>query len=187
MICNPHIQPTVAMVATYPTGVVPDDTQEFLFARGVKEIVGVNYGDGDIVCGLNMLAQAYLVMPEKYPFVMFMEHDVHPIPDQMDPFFQADADVVCVKYPTLGHEAAWLFPDSFHTGFYWTRREVIQSLRPPWFTWQYDARGTSHVGCLCTVFKSRLEAKGFTFRHAGQARHQTKPETANRVLRIRSA
>jgi len=187
MICNPHIQPTIAMVATWPTGIVHPDQQEFLFDIGVEEILAVNYGDGDIVLGFNMLVQAYLMQPQRWPFVIFTENDVHPIKDKMGEFFEADADVICARYPTAGREDAWLWPDSFHSGFFWTRREVVRSLRPPWWRWQYNERGTAHIGCLCTIFKDRLEAEGFTFANAGQARHEPKPQPARRVLRIRRA
>jgi len=110
----------------------------------------------------------HLALPSSYQEFIFADRDVRPGPETK-PFLLADGDVVACEYPVAGNES-WDDPQALHTGLFRCRRQVLESIKPPWFERHYSPDGMTEVGCLCQSFRDKVLAAGFQMVRAGKVK-----------------
>ena len=102
---------------------------------------------------------------------IFAEADMMPRPKDTNPLFDAPYDLSCVRYDTECGAKAWPDAQSFHTGIWTARREVLESIGFPLFHYPTNPAGTEITGCTCSTIAIKARRLGYTTGHAGTAGH----------------
>lgn len=144
------------------------------------EPAGVDYRDSinkrNIVCARNWaVLYSALGSSDKYEHFVFSDNDIRPDVgpnSRTTTFLELDADIKCCQVHPCKDDA-WTRPDTFHDALWSTSREVLQAIKPPWFTQKYNSTGTEMDGCMCSTFRQKAIDAGFTIAHGGWARHDS--------------
>jgi hypothetical protein len=101
------------------------------------------------------------------------EGDVKPQPQQVAPFLKLDTDIrVCEYKGEGGYDSHWSTSTSFHLALWWTHRQALQKIPPPWVEWPYSPDHCSHTACLCQSFREKALNAGLTIGHGGYVKHK---------------
>lgn len=119
------------------------------------------------VCARNAIIERSLATSCKS--FIFIDQDVMP-GRRTEAFLELDTDVKCCQ---MEHRSkfAWTEPTSFHDGLWFTTREVLESITPPWFHHTYNEQHTEMLHCICRSFADNATRAGFTISHGGWAEH----------------
>ena len=156
----------------------PDGMISILLAKWLK-LMGwptlfIVTSDRNIDCTYNLgVASALRTSHDRF---VFCDNDVRPEPAGLVPFWAMDADVVGAEYRTEGGPGSWHDPNKIHSGFWRTRREVLEAMPPPWFHWHRSSDHTRTIGCVCGSFCDKARQLGFSIRHAGEVGHTPRSE-----------
>jgi hypothetical protein len=120
------------------------------------------------VCARNHAIESSL--KTHYNSFIFCDADVKPV-WRTDSFLALETDVKCCQ---MEHRSrfAWTDPTSFHDGLWFTTREVLEAIEPPWFHHTYNHQHTEMLHCICHSFAEKAKAAGFTISHGGWAEHE---------------
>lgn len=86
-------------------------------------------------------------------------------------FWDSDADVVCCQADMQDPEA-WLGEKAFHDSLWRVKRHVLEAMRPPYFEFQFNGKGTRQRKCICRSFSDAARKLGFTVERSGTCGHE---------------
>ena len=164
---------TIAVISAYPNNLVTLDLIEWLHLIGIpRERIRTHTARfRDISCDYNYGVKHVALKTRAEQFI-FADNDIRPSPKQTAPFLKLDADVVACEYEgEFPHEVTWGSGVAFHCGLWRCHRAVLETVKPPWFAWDYIDDGCDARGCPCQMFARKALDAGFSVRHGGWARH----------------
>lgn len=172
---EPNVDNTRVIMFAWPNGRITVELAEWIFSRYPRAKNNDNIG----VLGIQGIVQArntairdyVLKSDERYRWFLFADADVRPHGRTAD-VFNLSTDIRCCRVPTRNPNA-WTKQDSFHDQFWLARREVFEQIPAPWFEFPYTADGCALKGCLCSSFRQKALAAGFTISHGGYAEHDS--------------
>ena len=160
---------TWAIALTYPHGALSSELASWFYsARPASRIITI-FGP-DVIIQRNMTVVDHILKapPEITTFLLF-DWDNRPIMPSMQPFLDAEADIVGAKYP-VGNPHTW-DNELPHCGSMKVKRSVFEKITPPWFQFVYSPDGTKLEQCECNYFIEKAKAAGFSIMLAGECGH----------------
>jgi len=133
-------------------------------------ILIVSHTRGDIQTGYNLAIRSALQTTNAEQFI-FCDDDIRPVHNLMSPWINAKEDVVGCVYNTAGGDFAFASDSIIHAGLWRTHRSVLETIKPPWFSWIWSEDGSTFTGCLCSYFCKKVKEAGFTISASGFANH----------------
>ena len=125
----------------------------------------------NIVCARNFaIASGALRSNKHFEHFVFLDKDVRPSINKTTRFLDLATDVKCCQV-AQENKSAWAWPDDFHESIWSTSRHVLETIKPPWFEFQYNDDKTDMIGCICNSFRAKALEAGFTISHGGWAEH----------------
>jgi len=121
-----------------------------------------------------------VVLPriQRYEWFIFMDDDTYPT-HLTDPFLHVcDNDVVGCQYET-GNRSAWLLPNQFHMGLVRMKASIAELIKPPWFMFEYNDKGTKITNCDCGYFRKKLLMENVTITRRGYVEHKNEKRWLN--------
>lgn len=125
----------------------------------------------NLCCTKNQAIEWCLENPAARNFdeFVFVDQDTIFTP-QTPAFWNSDADVVCCQADMQDPEA-WQGPHAFHDSLWRVKRTVLEAMRPPYFSFQFNAKQTRQVRCICRSFSDAARRLGFTVERSGECGH----------------
>lgn len=120
-------------------------------------------------CAYNA-AIARLALPSDCEHFIFADRDIRPS-EKTEPFLAADGPLVACEF-NISCNASWDDPQAMHAGLWRCDRAVLEAISPPWFQRVLSPDGTEEQACVCTYFRNKALAAGFTVVRAGWADHE---------------
>jgi len=171
-----NVNETVAVIRTYPDDMLTLELIEWFHFIGIPRThLRTNPGRHRDVCAGYNRGIKYVALKTTAKQFIFADNDMRPNPKQTASFLEVDADVVACEYQTeFPCGESWPVSISFHTGLWRCHRTVLETIKPPWFWWDWTDDGCEVQDCPCQTFANKVLEAGFTVRHGGWAKHEPK-------------
>lgn len=105
----------------------------------------------------------------KYHSFVFADADIRPTWESKA-FLDLETDVAGCRHKQMNPNC-WDREDTFHCPLFRVRRQVFETVKPPWFFHQFNEDGTEITMCECNYFRRKVLDAGFTISHCGWANH----------------
>lgn len=161
------------IIPTAPSGMLAPALGKYIFPRFpvVLEIPAHEGFQSVPIMRNRVMHEIVLGAMKHFEWFCFLDNDLVPSGDQLDPLFEADGDIVGANY-TLANPNAFADPRVVHGGAMRFHRKVIEKLKPPYFTYCFNDQHTKMVGCECIGFCLAAHQAGFKIVRAGQTGHR---------------
>ncbi|GAF98418.1 unnamed protein product [marine sediment metagenome] len=156
------------LVHTYPDGKLSGRLIAWITSTGVdpKQVHFFLCQDRNVDCAYNSAIK--LALASDCDYFVFADNDIGP--RNMEPFWEAKADIVGVKYDT-GQGSSWSEPNIIHAALWRTHRRALEHMGAPWFRHLYNEDRTATLSCVCVPFSLKAQSKGLSLAVAGTADH----------------
>ncbi|MBE3123758.1 MAG: hypothetical protein IMZ65_03055 [Planctomycetes bacterium] len=162
---------TRVVVFTWPDGAMTWEASAWLRLFPAENVFQMNVTH--VIRARNRaMRDLCLKAPPAVTDFIWLDRDMRPGPAAL-PLLAAKGDLVGATYP-IPNMAAWSDPTSIHLGLIRFNRLVAETVKPPWFQFEYAADGCELTQCECSYFTDKVKDAGLIVARAGWCHHDTK-------------
>jgi len=169
-----NIENAAAFVNCFPRGHCDPTIPVWLIQAGLsaKRFMTYSKREYPIETCYNLAIKAAIENPvlKDVGWFIFSDNDMI-LGEELQPWFSAEGDVVGVTYDMGDLNRTWGRSDSFHSGLWRARRDVLERVHAPWFDTVLTDDGCDIDKCCCEYFARKVRAYGYTITRAGWAGH----------------
>ena len=163
------------MIHAYPDGFLHSNLARWLMTLGVPQNQWQLWlsNDRNNQCSYNAAVDWLLHRQGQFDQFVIADCDIQPHESKMGEFWSSQADIVGVRYPAEC-EGAFGNPGSIHTALWRTNRKALQAIEDEfgtWFEWEFDAKQTKTLSCLCKSLVLKARQVGLSIQQGGYAMH----------------